>query len=482
MNKKEKTSQSFAELQRGEISLNEINIKFNFRKDFNSDRLRELADNIAKVGVLQPVILREENGQKILVAGERRYRAAQMAGLKSIPYRLLNLTEDEALEVTALENLHRADLNPIEEAQSFKTLLDSGNYQVEDVAERVNKSKAYVYRAVRLLDLPKEAQNALISGKITSGHARHLLRLTTKECKEMLEEILEEGLSVKEVARSMEWRFGKSLKEAAFPTSLPYAECPACRNCPHNSSNQQDLFEEEIEKGRCTNAQCFEKKHSFFLKGLIAKAKQEAKVKGFVFQEDKCGYGAEYYFNNHLILNSDEIKSLEQEISAHPSYFGIGVDERRAVIRIFAVDDKARKWVQDLRNQGPENEDEAAEEQENQKEQFIQEKTEQLVLESLPHFDYQPTKEELEDVLPFRNINDKQKEFMCKAFAIPDCSLDSFKKLPSEKLITLLALNKRIYSWRFEEDICELSGVDYNALEAECKQKAETAWQNETKN
>lgn len=477
MKNQEKTSQSFAELQRGEISLDEINVKFNFRKDFNSDHLQELADNIAKVGVLQPVILRDENGQKILVASERRYRAAKIARLKTIPYRLLNLTEEEALEVTALENLHRADLNPIEESKAFKTLLDSGNYQVEDVADRVNKSKAYVYRAVRLLDLPQEAQDALIAGQITSGHAHHLLRLTADECKEMLGEILEEGLSVKEVARSMEWHFGKSLKEASFPTHLPYADRPACRNCPHNSSNQQDLFEEEIEKGRCTNAQCFEKKHRFFLKGVIAKAKKEAKLKGFVFEEDKYGYGTENYFNNHPVLTPDEIKALEQEISAHPAYFGIGVDKKNASIRIFAIEQEARKWLAAL--QRTDNEDYQEDEAENERERFVREKTEQLVLESLPTVKYTPTEEDLKWHLPFLGLREEYKAFMCKIVGLQDCSFASFKQLSPEQMLLAMFLNRKIDNWRFSEDICELADVDYEALEAECKTRAENAWQEE---
>lgn len=476
MKNQEKTSQSFAELQRGEISLDEITVQFNFRKEFNKERLEELANNIAKVGVLQPIILREENGQKILVAGERRFRAAQMAGLKTIPYRLLNLTEEEALEVTALENLHRADLNPIEEAKAFKTLLDSGNYQVEDVADRVNKSKAYVYRSIRLLELPQEAQDALIAGQITSGHARHLLRLTADECKEMLGEILEEGLSVKEVTEQMEWHFGKSLKEAVFPTSTAYADCPSCRNCLHNSSNQQDLFEEEIEKGRCTNAQCFNKKHNAFLEEQMVKAKKEAKLNGFVFQEDKYGYGSESYFNSHPVLNPDEINKLEKEISAHPAYFGIGVDKKDASIRIFAIEKESTSWLADLR--GTDDEEEPAEE-ENGKEQFIREKTEQLVWKSLPLFKYQPTNQELEDALPFRYADDKQQEFICKLFGMKDLSLESFKKLSGEQILTILAANRNLSSWNFEENICELAGVDYQALEASCRQKAEEGWQKE---
>ena len=102
MPKTKEKIKSFAEIERGEIPLNEIEVMFNFRNNFNEEKIKELADNIAKVGVLQPILLREENGQKILVAGERRYRAAQKAGLQTIPYRLLNLTAEEALEVTAL--------------------------------------------------------------------------------------------------------------------------------------------------------------------------------------------------------------------------------------------------------------------------------------------------------------------------------------------------------------------------------------------
>lgn len=483
MKKQEKTSQSFAELQRGEISLDEINVKFNFRKDFNSDRLQELADNIAKVGVLQPVILRGENGQKILVAGERRYRAAKMAGLKTIPYRLLNLTAEEALEVTALENLHRADLNPIEEAQSFKTLLDSGNYQVEDVAERVNKSKAYVYRAVRLLDLSQEAQDALVSGKITSGHARHLLRLNADECKKMLKEILKNGLSIKELTEKIEWLFGLSLKEAAFPTSTPYADCPPCRNCPHNSSNQQDLFEEEIEKGRCTNAQCFKKKHDFLLDEQKNKARKEAQVKGFVYYEDKYGYNNCHWFENYPVLSDEEIKSLKKELSEHPGDFGIGVNKKDAKTYIFAVSDEMIQLLGKLR--GEEDVDDDAEEEydiEQKKSRFVHEKTEEFILQALPVFQYTPQNEDIENILPFSGFNEQQKEYVCKLLGVKDCSVESFKTFTREQIIAAMVLDQIVDYWQFSECICNLAGIDYEALEADCKKRAENAWQNETKN
>lgn len=477
MPKTNENTKSFAELERGEIPLSEIEIMFNFRNNFNEEKIKELADNIAKVGVLQPILLREENGQKILVAGERRYRAAQKAGLQTIPYRLLNLTAEEALEVTALENLHRVDLNPIEEAQAFKTLLDSGNYQVQDVADKVNKSQAYVYRAIRLLDLPESVKEALVSGKITTGHARHLLRLSAKEAEKVLEDIISQDMPVKQLANKIEWAYGKDLEEAVFPTNTTYADIGPCSICLHNTSSQQDLFDEEIEKGRCTNKECYQKKLKFFIDEKITQAKKEAKAKGFVFEKDtnKYPYSSRWQFNGHNVLDEDDKKALETEIAKNPACFGIGVDNVTGETRLFIVDETMKEKLLQIRRE--EDDTDETEEYDREREEFIREETNRLIMKSLSdNFQYTATPEEEENNLPFSDLKDKQKEWLLAKLQIKELSADSIKKLPGEKVFALFCLDRGLDSWDFEESICNILGIDYDELCQKYEKAAAKTW------
>ena len=146
------------------------------RREFDEEKLAQLADSISRYGVLQPLLVRDlGNGRYQLVAGERRWRAARMAGLTELPVQLRQLEGGEELEVSLIENLQREDLNPIEEAVSYKTLQEKFNLTQADVAERVGKGRATVANAVRLLELPDEVK-ALLENKLLSvGHAKVLL-------------------------------------------------------------------------------------------------------------------------------------------------------------------------------------------------------------------------------------------------------------------------------------------------------------------
>jgi ParB/RepB/Spo0J family partition protein len=296
----------------------------NYRKTFNEARLKELADNIAKVGVLQPVILRaDEANRLVLVAGERRYRAAKIAGLKTIPYRQLVLSHLEAREVMALENLHRADLNPVEEAQAFKMLIDSGGYTVADVAARVDKSKDYVYRAVALLDLPEAALSALAEGKITAGHARQILRVPEKKAPPLLKMALD-GVGVKELAYQVRRVCGHALEFAEFPKDTAFAGMPPCKGCAYNSESQSFLFPEEAEagEGQCTNPACY-----------LAKGKQKAKddaqkimdkkYPGMVNLGGTNSYMCGDTVNGKPVVQGDLAKKVAKEIKASPQKFGV---------------------------------------------------------------------------------------------------------------------------------------------------------------
>ena len=145
------------------------------RKNFDEDALQELADSIKQFGLLQPILVQDRKDYYEIIAGERRWRAAKLAGLKEVPVIIRNYTEQEIVEISLIENIQREDLNPIEEAQAYKRLLTEFNLKQDEVAERVSKSRAAVTNSIRLLKLSDEVQQMVIDEMISTGHARALL-------------------------------------------------------------------------------------------------------------------------------------------------------------------------------------------------------------------------------------------------------------------------------------------------------------------
>jgi ParB family chromosome partitioning protein len=170
------------------------------RKDFADARLQELADSIRQKGVLQPVLVEEDgSGRYTIVAGERRYRAAKLAGLAKIPVIVGRFAEEEKLEVALIENVQREDLTPIEEAQAYRRLMDMGGLGQEQVAAKVGKDRSTVANSLRLLKLPEEMQVAVGRGDMSPGHARAILAVVNPADQQLLfNRIVDRGLSVRE--------------------------------------------------------------------------------------------------------------------------------------------------------------------------------------------------------------------------------------------------------------------------------------------
>ena len=170
------------------------------RIEFNQKQLDELCESIKVNGILQPIIIEDAgDGSFYIIAGERRTRAAKMAGLTKVPVQLRKFDEQQKLEMALIENIQRADLNPIEEATAYYNLIQMGDLNQEEVAKRVGKARATVANAIRLLKLPEDIQHALINGQITSGHARALLMVKNDaDMRVMFAKILGSGLSVRE--------------------------------------------------------------------------------------------------------------------------------------------------------------------------------------------------------------------------------------------------------------------------------------------
>ena len=168
------------------------------RQEFDPEQLKELSDSIKENGVIQPVTIEDaKDGTFYIIAGERRTRASRLAGLEKIPVQLSAFSDQKKLEVALIENIQRADLNPVEEARAYYKLMELGGLKQEEVAQKVGKNRATVANAIRLLKLPEDIQNALIGGQSTAGHARALLMVKDKMNMHILfGKIVGQGLSV----------------------------------------------------------------------------------------------------------------------------------------------------------------------------------------------------------------------------------------------------------------------------------------------
>lgn len=186
-----------------EVKINEVEPNAGQpRKVFDQERLQALAESIKEHGVVQPIIVKQEGSRYVIVAGERRWRASKLAGLKTIPVVVKDLSSRQVMEIALIENLQREDLNPIEEAEAYKKLMDDYNMTQEEVSKLVGKSRASIANSVRLLTLAKEIQDMLADGRLTSGHARTLVSVDDqKKQKELADLIINKGLNVREAEK-----------------------------------------------------------------------------------------------------------------------------------------------------------------------------------------------------------------------------------------------------------------------------------------
>ncbi|HJA13360.1 MAG TPA: ParB/RepB/Spo0J family partition protein [Candidatus Mediterraneibacter merdipullorum] len=178
------------------------------RKDFDEDSLMELADSIKQFGILQPLLVHKKKDYYEIIAGERRWRAAKLAGVKEVPVIIKEYTEQEIVEISLIENIQRENLNPIEEAMAYKRLLEEFDLKQDEVAERVSKSRTAVTNSMRLLKLSDRVQQMIVDDMISTGHARALLALDDEEQQYLIaNKIFDEKLSVRETEKLV-----KSLK------------------------------------------------------------------------------------------------------------------------------------------------------------------------------------------------------------------------------------------------------------------------------
>lgn len=172
------------------------------RSHFDERELEELASSIKEHGVLQPLLVRKDKKGYQIIAGERRYQASKIAGIKEVPVIVKDVDDTEVLALALIENLQRSDLNPIEEARGYKQLIEASGMTQEALSKAVSKSRSAITNALRLLDLPEAVQDMLYEGKLTAGHARAILAVPYKESRvKLAEKVVKEGLSVRATER-----------------------------------------------------------------------------------------------------------------------------------------------------------------------------------------------------------------------------------------------------------------------------------------
>jgi len=203
------------------------------RKEFQEEGLNELAASIRQYGVIQPLVVQKRDQYYEIIAGERRWRAARLAGLKEVPVIIKDYNEQEIVEVSLIENIQREDLNPIEEALAYQRLLDEFSLRQEDIAKRVSKNRTTITNSLRLLKLDERVREFLIDGRLSGGHARAILGLENKDLQfEAATRAVEENLSVREVEKLV-----KSLQKGKKPVK------PAAKN-----NDALDLVCEQMEE------------------------------------------------------------------------------------------------------------------------------------------------------------------------------------------------------------------------------------------
>ena len=197
-----------------EIDINKIKPNPNQpRKNFDQDALNELAASIKVHGIVQPIVLNQQpNGQYLIIAGERRWRAANICGLKTVPAVIKNYTDKQIKEISIIENLQREDLNPVEEAMAYKRLIDEFNLKQDEIAERISKSRTAITNSLRLLKLDSRVQQMMVDEMISAGHARAILGIEDKEKQySVAKKVFDEKLSVRETE--------KMVKQIANPST-----------------------------------------------------------------------------------------------------------------------------------------------------------------------------------------------------------------------------------------------------------------------
>jgi ParB family transcriptional regulator, chromosome partitioning protein len=222
----------------------------NPRRDFDADQLEELTASVREKGVMQPLLVRptKDPNQFEIIAGERRWRAAQKAGLHDVPVIIRDVDDKEALELAIIENVQRVDLNPLEEAQGYGQLIEQFSYTQQDLAQVIGKSRSHVANTLRLLRLPEDVRSMLVRGELTAGHARTLI--TAEDPAALARRIVAEGLSVREAEALSQQRAGTTKRAPETTPAVKDADTLALERRLSDALGLAVLIDNKGESGR----------------------------------------------------------------------------------------------------------------------------------------------------------------------------------------------------------------------------------------
>lgn len=289
----------------------------NPRKSFDPGKHAEMVDSVRKHGVLQPVLLRLwpadqpwEGDMPLyeLVAGERRYRAATDAGQTHIPGLVKDLTDEEVLELQIIENLHRDDLNALEEADGFATLMQRCHMSADALAEKIGKSRGYIYARLKLTELAKEGREAYGEGRLEKGIALLVARLPPTLQARCLKTILDQDMTHRQASELIRGRYMLDLKTAPFPGATLELVEGHCTPCPRRTGNQPELYRDVRSADVCTDPECYERKKQFHLQQQIAEAKAAGRT---VLAEKKQ---KELASSPHFSLHGTGLAALDKHV------------------------------------------------------------------------------------------------------------------------------------------------------------------------
>lgn len=234
------------------ISVNEIEPNRNQpRKTFDDASLQELAESIKQFGIIQPIVVKKKDEYYEIIAGERRWRAAKIAGLLEVPVIVKEYKENEIVEISLIENIQRENLNPIEEAQAYKTLMEEFELKQEEVAQKVSKSRSTITNSLRLLKLTKEVQEMLVEEKISMGHARALLAITDPDIQiSIAKKVYEEALSVRDIEKLVKDMAKPAKKEEKEPNEYQYLYRDIEENLKQILGNKVTIKNRKNNKGK----------------------------------------------------------------------------------------------------------------------------------------------------------------------------------------------------------------------------------------
>lgn len=258
----------------------------NPRKTFDPDKHAEMVDSVRKLGVLQPIVARPwpveypwtgDMPRYELVAGERRWRAAKDAGLVLMPATVRNLSHEEVLEIQVIENLHRDDLNAIEEARGFETMMKTCGYTAEQLAEKIGKSRGYIYGRLKLCALGAKASEAYCAGDIDKSVALLLARVPMPLQDDALEKVTAHNMNHRSAADFIRERYMLDLREAPFPFDTLETLHGHCQDCPKRTGNQPELYRDVRSADICTDPTCYSEKRAFNLVRMTAEAQRDGR-------------------------------------------------------------------------------------------------------------------------------------------------------------------------------------------------------------